>query len=90
MACCAFIAFLIGQCLAVFQSWRSRIARLLGLKSGGPAKSGTLAPRWRRGLLAALVIEIGLATGGAIGAGLVQGDGAWSALCSATTALAAH
>lgn len=88
MACCAFLAFLIGQCLAVFQSWRTRVARLFGLNpaSAQPA----LRPRWRKTLLAALVIELGMTAGVAIGAGLVQGENAWSALCSASAALAAR
>ena len=85
MACCAFIAFLIGQCLAVFQSWRQRLARLFGLNvKAGPRP----APRWRKGLVVALVIELGLAAGGAVGAELVRGEGAWSALCSASAVLA--
>lgn len=79
MACCAFLAFVIGQCLAAFQSWRNRLARLLGLKTreGKPV----LALRWRKGLIAALVIELGFAAGAAIGAGVVPGNSAWSALC---------
>ncbi|HWY23280.1 MAG TPA: hypothetical protein VNX47_00075 [Nevskia sp.] len=86
MACCAFIAFLIGQCLAAFQSWRNRLARLFGLRTV-PAQAAP-APRWRKGLVVALVIELGLATGGAVGAGLVRGESAWSALCSASAVLA--
>ncbi len=88
MACCAFIAFLIGQGLAAFQSWRNRLARLFGLKAGEikPAP----ATRWRKGLIAALVIELGFAAGAAIGAGLVPGNSAWSALCGVGAALAAH
>jgi hypothetical protein len=89
MACCAFIAFLIGQCLALFQSWRSRLARLFGFKgSAGPFAAS--APRWRKPLLAALVIELGLVAGAAIGAGLAPGGGAWSVLCGAGVALAAR
>ena len=86
MACCAFIAFLIGQCLAAFQSWRVRFARLLGLKVEGAAKPAAAA-RWRKGLIAALVIELGFAAGVAIGAGFTPGAGAWSALCGAGAAL---
>jgi hypothetical protein len=86
MACCAFIAFLIGQGLAAFQSWRNRMARLFGLNLA--ASKPVLTPRWRKGLVVALVIELGLATGGAVGAGLVRGEGAWSALCSASAVLA--
>ncbi|HZR36594.1 MAG TPA: hypothetical protein VFA75_14575 [Nevskia sp.] len=88
MACCAFIAFLIGQCLAAFQSWRGRLARLFGLKprEGKPF----LARRWRNGLVAALVIELGLAAGAAIAAGLAPGGSGWSALCGAGAALAGN
>lgn len=89
MACCAFIAFLIGQCLAAFQSWRARFARLSGLKVEGMAKP-VAASRWRKGLLAALVVELGLTAGVAIAAGLVPGQSTWSALCSASVALIAH
>ncbi len=84
MACCAFIAFLIGQCLAAFQSWRNGLARLVGIKPG----SARPAPRWRGAMLAALVIELGVAAGVAIGAGLAPGEGTWSALCNASAALA--
>ena len=86
MACCAFLAFLIGQCLAVFRSWRNRLARLFGLKIG--EGKPVLAPHWRKGLLAALVIELGFAAGAAIGAGLVPGNGTWSALCGVGLTLA--
>jgi hypothetical protein len=86
MACCAFIAFLIGQCLTVFQSWHNRLARLFGFKPGGARP----APRWRGAMLAALVIELGLAAGVAIGAGLAPGEGTWSALCNASAALASR
>lgn len=89
MACCAFIAFLIGQGLAMFQSWRNRFARLLGLKVEGVAKP-LAASRWRKGLLAALMVELGLTAGVAIAAGLVPGQGTWSALCSAGAALIAR
>ena len=87
MACCAFIAFLIGQYLAVFQSWRQRLARLFGRRVEPDAKPAPV-PLWRKSLLAALVIELGLAGGGAIGAGLARGENAWSALCSASAMLA--
>jgi hypothetical protein len=90
MACCAFIAFLIGQCLAAFQSWRSRLARLLGLGGGAGRPAAALAPRWRKGLLVALVLELGFAAGCAIAAGFTPGAGAWSALCGTAGVLAAH
>lgn len=88
MACCAFIAFVIGQCLAAFQSWRNRVLRLLGMTR--VETKPLSAPRWRKALLAAVVVELGLVAGVAIGAGLAQGEGAWSALCSASVALAAR
>lgn len=87
MACCAFIAFLIGQCLAAFQSWRNRLARLFGLGTVSAAKP-LLAPRWRKSLVIALVIELGLATGAAIAAGLAPGGNAWSTLCGVSLTLA--
>jgi hypothetical protein len=86
MACCAFIAFLIGQCLAAFQSWRARLAGLLGLKIKGTAKPA-ISARWRKGLVAALVVELGVAAGAAIAAGFTPGVGTWSALCGAGAAL---
>lgn len=89
MACCAFIAFLIGQCLAVFQSWRQHFVRLFGRRVE-PDATPAPVPLWRKGLLAVLVIELGLAAGGAIGAGLAQGGNAWPVLCSAATVLAAR
>jgi len=87
MACCAFIAFLIGQCLAVFQCWRDRIRRLLGLGSASVAKP-LPASRWRKGLVIALVIELGFAAGAAIAAVLAPSGTAWSALCGAGVTLA--
>jgi hypothetical protein len=86
MACCAFIAFLIGQCLAVFQSWRKRLARLLGLRIEVEAKP-IRAARWRKGLAAALVIELGFAAGCTIAAGFAPGAPAWTALCGAALGL---
>jgi hypothetical protein len=88
MACCAFIAFLIGQCLAAFQSWRARLARLFGLKLGETAQKPLASSRWRKGLVAALVIELGVAAGAAIAAGFIPGARAWSALCGAGLTLA--
>ena len=81
MACCAFLAFVIGQCLALSQSWRRRIAGLLHPRRPlpAPAHAAVRRPSWHKGLLAALVIELGFVTGGAGGAWLARGSTALSA-----------
>lgn len=95
MACCAFLAFVIGQCLALSQSWRRRIAGLLHPRRPlpAPAPAAVRRPSWHKGLLAVLVIEVGIATGGAGGAWLARGSAALStplaALCGIGKAAAA-
>lgn len=81
MACCAFLAFVIGQCLALSQSWRRRIAGLLHLRRplAAPAPAAVRRPSWHKGLLAVLVIEVGIAAGGAGGAWLARGSTALGA-----------
>jgi hypothetical protein len=81
VACCAFLAFLIGQCLALSQSWRRRIAGLLRLRRPLPAAAPVAVrrPSWHKGLLAVLVIEVGIAAGGAGGAWLARGSTALAA-----------
>ena len=69
MACCAFAAFIIGQCLALAESWRRSIAALLRLPVLSPAPATRARPRWKAGLLAALVLELGITAGFAIAAG---------------------
>jgi hypothetical protein len=71
MACCAFAAFIIGQCFALFDGWRRRARRLLGL----PVIETSLsmhAPdpmrqppslRWRAVLGLALVAELSFVFG---------------------------
>lgn len=81
MACCAFAAFLIGQCLALAEGWRRRIAALLRLPVLAPAACAPRArARWKAGLLAALVLELGITAGFAIAAE-VTSPGALAALC---------
>ncbi len=96
MACCAFLAFVIGQCLALSQSWRRRIAGLLHLRRPLPAPAAPSVvrrPSWHKGLLAVLVIEVGIAAGGAGGAWLARGSTALTAplaaLCGIGKAAAA-
>ena len=62
MACCAFLAFLIGQGLALAQTWRRR---LLGL----PGVAVAALPKLRKGLMVALVLELGFAAGCVVAAG---------------------
>lgn len=87
MACCAFLAFVIGQCLALAGAWRRRIALALrlGQPPRAPAAAGVRRLPWRKGLLVALVLELGCAAGAAGGAWLGQGSaapgGALLALC---------
>lgn len=84
MPCCAFAAFLIGQCLALAAGWRRRIAVALRLPGLAPAAPTPRArPRWKAGLLAALVLELGVTAGFAIAAGAVAPPGGYSlaALC---------
>jgi len=95
VACCAFLAFVIGQCLALSQSWRRRIAGLLHLRQPLPASvpAALRRPSWHKGLLAVLVLEVGIAAGGAGGAWLARGSAALSAplaaLCGIGKAAAA-
>jgi hypothetical protein len=81
VACCAFLAFVIGQCVALSQSWRRRIAGLLPWRRPLPAQvqAAPRRPSWHKGLLAALVIEVGIVVGGAGGAWLVRGSAALTA-----------
>ena len=93
MACCAFLAFVIGQCLALSQSWRRRIVGLLHPRRSLPAPAAVRRPSWHKGLLAVLVIEVGIAAGGAGGAWLARGSTALTAplaaLCGIGKAAAA-
>jgi hypothetical protein len=84
MACCAFAAFIIGQCLALVQGWRRRIAALLRLPVLAPvARAPRVRPRWKTGLLVALVLELGVTAGFAIAAGAASSNGGYtlSSLC---------
>lgn len=87
MACCAFLSFIIGQCLALAGAWRRRIAAVLHLDRTprAPAAAGARRLPWRKGLLIALVLELGFAAGAAGGAWLAEGSavrgGALLALC---------
>ena len=85
MACCAFLAFIIGQCLALAEAWRRRIAAVLCLGRAPRASAAAGARRlpWSKGLLAALVIELGFASGCAGGAWLVHGSAAPAATLAA-------
>ena len=81
MACCAFLAFLIGQCLAFTGAWRRRIAGVLHL-GRQPLAQPVTGPRrlpWSKGLLIALVIELGFGAGCAGGAWLAGGSAAFAA-----------
>lgn len=82
MACCAFVAFVIGQCLALMEGWRRRISVLLRLPVLAPAAARTprARPRWKAGLLAALVLELGVTAGFAVAAA-VTSPGTLAALC---------
>jgi hypothetical protein len=86
MACCAFAAFVIGQCLALVDGWRRRIARLLHLPVLQPAvvaRPARASRRWKTGLLAAVVLELGMAAGFAIVAWAASPAGtALAALCT--------
>ena len=81
MACCAFLAFLIGQCLAFTGAWRRRIAGVLHL--GRPPLAQPVTGLHRlplsKGLLIALVIELGFGAGCAGGALLAGGSAAFAA-----------
>ena len=81
MACCAFLAFVIGQCLALSQSWRRRIAGLLPHRRQQTAQvqAAPRRPSWHKGLLAALVIEVGIVAGAGGGAWLARGSAALTA-----------
>ena len=81
MACCAFLAFVIGQCLALSQSWSRRIAGLLPWRRPQTVQvqAAPRRPSWHKGLLAALVIEVGIVAGGAGGAWLTRGSAALTA-----------
>jgi hypothetical protein len=83
MACCAFAAFVIGQCLALAEGWRRRIAALLRLPGLAPAPVTRARPRWKASLLAALVLELGITAGFAIAAGAASTNGGYtlSSLC---------
>ena len=88
MACCAFLAFIIGQCLALTEVWRRRIAAMLHLGRPARPQPAVAGPRrlpWKKGLLIALVIELGFVAGSAGAAWLVHGAAALSgplvALC---------
>jgi len=86
VACCAFLAFIIGQCLAVTDAWRRRIVGVLHLgrpPRQQPAVTGTRRLPWKKGLLIALVIELGFAAGSAGGAWLVHGSAAPGATLAA-------
>jgi hypothetical protein len=85
MACCAFAAFLIGQCLALVDGWRRRVAALLHLASPAPAlpRVARTPRRWKTGLLAAVVLELGLAAGFGLAAWAASPAGsALAAFCS--------
>lgn len=76
MACCAFVAFIIGQCLALAEGWRRRMATLLRLPVLAPAaRTPRLRMRWKTGLLAVLVLELGITAGFAIAATAAFPDG---------------
>ncbi|WP_029919784.1 hypothetical protein [Nevskia soli] len=95
MACCAFLAFLIGQCLALSQSWRRRIAGLLPWRRSRMEQvpAAPRQPSWRKGLLAALAIEVGIVAGAGGGAWLARGSSTLTAplaaLCGIGKAVAA-
>jgi hypothetical protein len=81
VVCCAFAAFIIAQCLALAETWRRRLAGLLRLGRPAPARPPVAAAAvrrlpWSKGLLAALVIEVGFAAGAAGGAWLAHGSAA--------------
>jgi len=87
VACCAFLAFVIGQCLALTGVWRRRLASLLHLPQrlrAHPAAAVRRLP-WNKGLLIVLVIELGFGAGAAGGAWLAHGSAAFAepliALC---------
>ncbi|MBL6751334.1 MAG: hypothetical protein ISP90_12465 [Nevskia sp.] len=71
MACCAFAAFIIGQCFALFDGWRRRLRRLLGLPIVEPSLSMNAPeppPRrvfrhWRGVAGLMLVVELGFVFG---------------------------
>jgi len=85
VACCAFLAFIIGQCLALAGAWRRRLAGLprLGRPRVAPAAARRLP--WNKGLLIALVLEVGFGAGAAGGVWLAHGSAAFAepliALC---------
>ena len=81
MACCAFLAFLIGQCLAFTSAWRRRIAGVLHLGRPPQVQHAVATRRlpWSKGLLIALVIELGFGAGCAGGAWLAGGSAAFAA-----------
>jgi len=79
VACCAFLAFIIGQCLALTDAWRRRIAAVLHLGRPPRPQPAIAGPRrlpWKKGLLIALVIELGFVAGSAGAAWLVHGAAA--------------
>jgi len=75
VACCAFLAFIIGQCLALTDTWRRRVAAVLHLGRPPRPQPAVAGPRrlpWKKGL----VIELGFVAGSAGAAWLVHGAAA--------------
>jgi hypothetical protein len=63
MPCCALLAFVISQCLALAAASRRRVRLFLGLSALADAsrrRSGT----WRRGLVLVAAVELALVAGG--------------------------